>query len=163
TRRFGEGDLSHRVLLPSWTQHRHRPRHRKHPIDEFLLLGTAWNEMAERIERLVLRQRELPAHVAHGLRSPPAPIPVPLQLLPRPPGTDARVEEVVKDIEELDRLIDDVLTASRLDGPAFVPRRERVALAPLLDGLVARASHDPLTAEREVRIGAVAAEAIDAD
>src|SRR5262249_58364142 len=66
-------------------------------------------------------------------------------------------------IEELDGLIDDVLTASRLDGPAFVPRRERVALASLLDGLVARAGHDPLTAGREVRIDSVEAEAIDAD
>jgi signal transduction histidine kinase len=165
TRRFGAGDLSYRVLLPPWTK-RHRPRrpgHRPNPIDEFLLLGTAWNEMAERIERLVLGQRELLANVSHELRSPLARVRVALELLPRTPETATRIDEVVADIEELDRLIDDVLTASRLDAPSFAPRRERVALASLLDGLVVRAGHDPLTASREVRIGAVEAEAIDAD
>jgi signal transduction histidine kinase len=159
SRRLGAGDLSHRVLLPPYGPRRHRRR----PLDELLLLGVAWNEMAERIERLVRGQRELLANVSHELRSPLARIRVALELLPRTAETGARVDEVVADIEELDRLIDDVLTAARLDGPAFTPRREEVALRPLLDGLVARAGHDPLTAGRAVTVAAVEVESVTAD
>jgi len=166
SRRFGEGDLAHRVVLPHFPPRHARRRHRhprRHPMDELFLLGAAWNEMAERIERLVRGQRELLANVSHELRSPLARIRVALELLPRTPATAARVDEVVADIEELDRLIDDVLTASRLDGPAFTPRREEVAIGALFDGLVARADHDPLTAGREVRVGVVEAETVQAD
>src|SRR5262249_22462888 len=111
-RRFGAGDLSHRVQFapPRWARHRGRRRHG--PMDELLRVGETWNEMAERIERLVIGQRELLANVSHELRSPLARVRVALELLPRTPEAAKRIDEVVADIEELDRLIDDVLTAS---------------------------------------------------
>jgi signal transduction histidine kinase len=118
SRRFGAGELSYRVPDP-WPQLAHHRRHGHRPprrLDELTSLGTAWNEMADRIERLVGGQRELLANVSHELRSPLARLRVALELLPRDAATDARIAECVADIEELDRLIDDVLTASRLDG-----------------------------------------------
>src|SRR5439155_15706173 len=64
TRRFGGGELGYRVELPMHgRRHRHRP-------DELGELTRSWNDMAERIERLVRGQKELLANVSHELRSP---------------------------------------------------------------------------------------------
>jgi signal transduction histidine kinase len=152
SRRFGAGELSTRVRLPAWWRGRRRHRHRRGPFDELLELGETWNDMAARIEALVHGQRELLANVSHELRSPLARVRVALELLPRTPATEARFAEVVGDLEELDRLIGDVLTTARLEGGAAPLRREPVALGPLLEGLRARAEHDPATVGREVRV-----------
>src|SRR5262249_60171500 len=85
--------------------------------------------MAERIERLVRGQRELLANVSHELRSPLARVRVALELLPRTPETEARFADVVADLEELDRLIDDVLTTARLDSRTFPPLPDCLARA----------------------------------
>jgi len=160
SRRFGAGDLSTRVTLPPWWQRAvrwrrlHHPHRRRHGLDELVDLGEAWNDMAERIERLVRGQRELLANVSHELRSPLARVRVALELLPRTPETEARFADVVADLEELDRLIDDVLTATRLDTGTFPLHPDEVDVADLLDGVAARAAHDPLTSASEVRVEA---------
>src|SRR5262249_33651026 len=110
--------------------------------------------MAERIESLVRGQRELLANVSHELRSPLARVRVALELLPRTPETEARFADVVADLEELDRLIDDVLTAARLDSGTFPLHPDDVDVAYLLEGVAARAAHDPLTDGKEVRVEA---------
>src|SRR5262249_41969339 len=69
TRRFGGGDLAYRVPV------------RSRGDDELARLSRAWNEMAERIERLVVGQKELLANVSHELRSPLARIRVALELM----------------------------------------------------------------------------------
>src|SRR5262249_47262871 len=113
TRRFGGGDLAYRVPV------------RSRGDDELARLSRAWNEMAERIERLVVGQKELLANVSHELRSPLARIRVALELMrpsveggsPPPTGADAeaRLRDIESDLAELDRLIEDVLTTARLD------------------------------------------------
>ncbi len=152
SRRLGAGDLSYRVPMNLAAARARAGRlHRHGPLDELVALHTAWNDMAARIERLVGGQRELLANVSHELRSPLARLRVALELLPRDPAADERIAECIADIEELDRLIEDVLTASRLDGATLRVRREEVALASLFEGLVARAAHDPVTAGKAVR------------
>src|SRR5215831_17169476 len=162
SRRFGAGDLATRVEMPPWWQrhrelwlkHRHH-RHRHGGPLELFELTEAWNDMAGRIESLVRGQRELLANVSHELRSPLARVRVALDLLPRTPETERRFADVVADLEELDRLIDDVLTAARLEGGAMPLRRGDVDLVELLGSIRERAEHDPLVAGKTVEVRAV--------
>ena len=59
-------------------------------MDELGDLTRAFNDMAERVERLVHGQQELLANVSHELRSPLARIRVALALLPRDGDTEGR-------------------------------------------------------------------------
>ena len=146
-RRFGEGDLTARVTAPSGFWHRHR-RHR--PPDELEQLTVAFNEMAERIEMLVRGQKELLGNVSHELRSPLARIRVALELLPRDAKNAARLRDVEADLIELDRLIEDVLTATRLEASGLPAHLRAVDVEQLFAQLVARAEHDPATAGKVV-------------
>jgi two-component system OmpR family sensor kinase len=161
-RRFGAGDLGARVPVLSklwperWRHHarRHFHRHhhhRHHQVDEIEQLTRAFNEMAERIEQLVRGQKELLANVSHELRSPLARIRVALELLPRDDKSAARLRDVEGDLGELDRLIEDVLTASRLEATGLPTHLDRVTVSEIFAALVARAQVDPLTAGKEVR------------
>ena len=67
-RRLGGGDLAARVAPP--TPRRRWWHRRSTPADEIVQLTHAFNEMAERVERLVRGQKELLANVSHELRSP---------------------------------------------------------------------------------------------
>jgi two-component system, OmpR family, sensor kinase len=147
-RRFGAGDLSARVgVLPR--RHPHR-RHRPHAPDEIEQLTGAFNEMAERIQRLVSGQKELLANVSHELRSPLARMRVALELLPRNAGNQTRLQDVEADLIELDRLIEDVLTTSRLEASGLPMHIGTVDVRQLLEQLVTRAEHDPATTGKKV-------------
>jgi signal transduction histidine kinase len=173
TRRFGAGELSYRVAEPPpWLRRRVRLRRARHrggrPLDEVVELGRSWNEMAERIERLVRGQKELLASVSHDLRSPLARVRVALELLPRGEGAaaaeaEARLADIERDLAELDRMIDDVLTTSRLDGAPAPARVERVSIPGLLDELVARAANDPVVGGKELRIACAFRGEVDGD
>jgi signal transduction histidine kinase len=163
SRRLGAGELGYRIPIPV-RQGRPfgHPRHSHRPEEMEALLG-AWNDMADRVERLVRGQRELLANVSHELRSPMARMQVALALLPDDEATEARARDLRQDLAELDRLIEDVLTSSRLDATGLPVHVERVEIEALLSQLVERAGHDPATAACEVRLGAVDALELEAD
>jgi len=146
SRRLGGGDLSYRVQARSW--------HAPHRADELAALTQAWNEMAERVERLVRGQKELLANVSHELRSPLARIRVALELVPRDGETESRLRDIELDLAELERLIDDVLTASKLETAGLPTHIEPVEVEALLEQLRERAAHDPTTSGKDVRVQA---------
>jgi two-component system, OmpR family, sensor kinase len=158
-RRFGAGDLSARVT-PS---RQRRRRHREPPPDEIDQLTRAFDEMADRIERMVRGQKELLANVSHELRSPLARIRVALELLPRDGRNEARLADVEADLVELDHLIEDVLTAARLDASGLPTHLGPVDVGELLGQLAARAEHDPATAGKAVRVEGGAGLTVTAD
>jgi signal transduction histidine kinase len=105
-------------------------------------LALAFDTMAGRIERLVVHERELLANVSHELRTPLARIRVALALAEESDADAGAVRGQLRgigaDLAELERLIEDVLTAARLDvrGPASARpllRRESVLLGALLE------------------------------
>jgi two-component system, OmpR family, sensor kinase len=99
--RWGQGDLSTR--LP------------EHGADEVAMLSKRFNQAAERVENLLLSHKTLLANASHELRSPLARIRMGLELLGSDPAHARQRREMVRSIEELDQLIDEILLASRLD------------------------------------------------
>ncbi len=141
SRRFGAGELGHRIELVGMQR-----------ADELFALSVAWNEMAERIEKLVASQRELLANVSHELRSPLARMRVLLELLPKGEGEKERLQEVEGEIAELDRLVDDVLTSSRLDMGSLPLTKTPLHVQELLETLAAEASSLPSVAGKELSV-----------
>jgi signal transduction histidine kinase len=85
--------------------------------DEIGDLGRAFDEMGERIEGLLLTQKELLANVSHELRTPLARIRVALEIAGEgdPEAGRMSLSEIGVDLAELETLIDDILTTTRLE------------------------------------------------
>lgn len=143
-RRLGGGDLGYRVPLPTARSGRRRRPHRGD--DELTQLTRAFNDMAERVEHTVRSQRELLANVSHEFRSPLTRIRVALELLPRDATAAARLEDVRRDLTELEQLIEDVLTAARLEVTGLPMHLGEVRVRHLLEAIAERARRDPVTA-----------------
>jgi two-component system OmpR family sensor kinase len=101
-RAIGAGDLAARTGLDR--------------DDELGELGRAFDDMAARVQALLLAEKELMANVSHELRTPLARIRVALDLAGEGDADAGRVSmtEIATDLAELEALIDDVLTATRL-------------------------------------------------
>ncbi len=102
-RAFGAGDLAARSRLERG--------------DEIGELGRGFDEMADRIERLLVTEKELLANVAHELRTPLSRIGVALDLAGEGDSDAARasLSEIAVDVTELETIVDDILTAMRFE------------------------------------------------
>jgi two-component system OmpR family sensor kinase len=132
-RAFGQGDLAARV----------GPGRN----DEMGELGRAFDAMADRVSHLMSSQQELMANVSHELRTPLSRMQVAVDLV-----TDGKVEQIrdlfadiARDLSELERLLDDVMTVAKLDlsrsraaGPVVPLRVQRLSLETLLGDAVSR-------------------------
>jgi signal transduction histidine kinase len=80
-------------------------------------LAAAFDDMAARLERLVRGEKELLANVSHELRTPMARIRVALALAEEGDVVRARqaLAEIGEDLAELERLVDEIMAAARLD------------------------------------------------
>lgn len=81
-------------------------------------LGGAFNSMADHIQRLMFVQKEMIHAVSHELRTPVARIRFGVQMIEDCPDQEAmrkQVKGIDGDIQELDELIDEILTYARLE------------------------------------------------
>jgi two-component system OmpR family sensor kinase len=127
-------------------------------LTEYGQLARNFDEMADRIADLMRSQKELLANVSHELRTPLARIRLALDLADGGDPAAAResLRDIAGDLAELERLVEDVLTTSRLDlaqgraGETTPLRREPVEIPALLDRAASRmrAAHPG----REVRV-----------
>jgi len=96
-------------------------------------LGHSFNKMAEHIQRLISIQREMVRAVSHELRTPVARIRFGAQIIEDTVFDDPFVSKQLAgmdaDIQELDELIDEILTYARLEegGPILDFQRINVA------------------------------------
>lgn len=110
-RAFGEGDLGARARLER--------------TDELGEVGFAFDEMAGRIQGLLAAEKELLANVAHELRTPLARIRVALEIAAEgdAEAAHASLGEIAVDLAELETIVDDILTAARLEAAEGGARR----------------------------------------
>ena len=127
--RLGEGDLKARSGLRR--------------DDEIGALGRTLDEMADRLERLLAGQRELVANVSHELRTPLARMRVSLALAAEaePAAAGRHLRALEDDVAELESLVSDLLTTSRLDAAgALALQREPVDPRALFESALTRFS-----------------------
>ncbi len=128
--RIAQGDLSHRADVPG--------------KDEIAELGSSFNRMADNLERMIRGGRELTANISHELRSPLARIRIASELLGDRLETlnddviNSRLEDIGEDIEELDHLIGQIMTLSKLDIQQHPLKREIFDPGQLLRELLER-------------------------
>jgi two-component system OmpR family sensor kinase len=82
---------------------------------EMGVLADAFNDMAARIERQMADQRELLAAVSHELRTPLARMRVLTEILRDGSGDPKTLDQVDREVIELDALVGELLASSRLD------------------------------------------------
>lgn len=125
-RAFGGGDMSVRVD-PKLAKRR----------DAVGKLGHEFNEMAVRIENLLSSKERLMRDVSHELRTPLARIEVALTIAEDKYGQDSQkdyLSRIRTELHELDELIGQVLTLSRLEEASL--KKEKVKLHEWLDEIV---------------------------
>jgi signal transduction histidine kinase len=121
-RQFGSGDTNARAKL--------------HRDDELGDVGRAFDDMADRTAALISSQRQLMGDVSHELRTPLARIRVALELAVEDPGGAKEVlTDVGIDLDEIDQLIEDILTTARLDSESAI-KREPISVGELADRAV---------------------------
>ena len=105
TSRLSQGHLNARVGIEG--------------TDPVSRLGQSFNKMADHIQRLISVQREMVRAVSHELRTPVARIRFGVQIIEDSVGEDPFVAKQLvgmdSDIQELDELIDEILTYARLE------------------------------------------------
>jgi signal transduction histidine kinase len=87
--------------------------------DEVAVVAGAFNSAAARVEELLNSQKALLANASHELRSPLARLRLAVELWFAQPGAEMHAE-IVRNLAEIDQLVEEILLASRLDyaGPA---------------------------------------------
>ena len=109
--------------------------------DEVGRLARSFDEMADRIQAARRAEKELLANVSHELRTPLARIKVALELIDAPgEGVRRRLSAIGEEVDELDQLVADILTASRLDLAALPLRKVRTDVATLVEKARVRAA-----------------------
>ncbi len=101
-RRIGDGDLTARVELDP------------HHDGELGMLGSTINEMVGRIEKQLADQRELLAAVSHELRTPLGHLRLLVEMGREKPSKKT-IDEIEKEVLEIDALVGQLLATSRLD------------------------------------------------
>ena len=106
-------------------------------------LAAAFNGMAEHLQQLLAIQRELVRAVSHELRTPVARLRFGLEMVGDATTAQARrkyLEGMDSDIQDLDGLVDEMLTYARLEQGSPELNFQRVDLSALLDQVIGELS-----------------------
>ena len=123
--RFGKGHLSERTQLPG--------------SSNIGSLAHVFDTMAGDIEQLLNQQRDLLNAVSHELRTPLTRLDFGLALVlsdDLPAASRERLQGLVAHIRELDELVLELLSYSRLQNPACLPEQVEVSLDEFIDSIL---------------------------
>ncbi|HZN08484.1 MAG TPA: ATP-binding protein [Pyrinomonadaceae bacterium] len=143
TNQLAEGDLSARV-----TTNLAKRR------DEVGQLGRDFNVMAERLESMVKAQQRLLGDISHELRSPLARLGVALGLARQRSGPEANgaLDRIEREAENLNEMISQLLTLTRLESGTDGRRRSEVDLAELVREVSDDADFEARSLNRSVQV-----------
>lgn len=102
-------------------------------------LAQVFDKMAQDIEGLLNQQQELLNAVSHELRTPLSRLEFGMALVmadPLEPPTKRRLEQMLDHVRELDTLIDELLSYTRLQSPYQIPERQEVPMQAYLDSVL---------------------------
>ena len=128
--KIADGDLTHRARVKS--------------RDEIGEVGRAFNHMAAHLEQMIRAGRELTANISHELRSPLTRIRLAEELIREKldrgelQSVEPHLDDIREDIEELDRLVGQVLVLSKMDIHEAGLNLEAFDMAGLLGELLER-------------------------
>ncbi|WP_432211175.1 ATP-binding protein, partial [Acinetobacter variabilis] len=121
--------------------------------DEMATLASSYNNMSDHIQRLIEAQRELMRAVSHELRTPVARIRFAMEMMADEDDYDYRlqqVEQIDKDIEALNTLIDEIMTYAKLEQGMPSIEFEEIDLFEVLDQVAVET--DALKTGKEVEV-----------
>ncbi|MGK0444753.1 MAG: two-component system sensor histidine kinase RstB [Bermanella sp.] len=107
--------------------------------DAFGRLGDAFNRMASHIQRLMGVQKEMIRAVSHELRTPVARMRFGVQMLEDTTTDDytqKQLHEMDQDLQELDELVDEILTYARLEEGGPILEFKQANMLDLVDQIV---------------------------
>ena len=119
---FGQGDLSVRVKT-------NRP-------DEIGQLGRSFNQMAERLERLIVSERKLLGDISHELRSPLARLKFAVKLARTSPDSKTAIDRIEKDIDRIASLVSDIVEITFVEGDPALRGAETLPITEIVDEVV---------------------------
>jgi two-component system sensor histidine kinase CpxA len=122
--------------------------------DELGDLVRDFDGMADRIEALVARQRQLISDVSHELRSPLARLNVALDLARERKGDDPAFDQAEQDMALLDEMIGRLLTIAKLDTAAQQLPMTEVDVTELVSQIVHDANFELQSTEERVLLSA---------
>ena len=109
---FGKGNLSVRVDEPRQ--------------DEIGQLGRSFNQMADRLQNLIVSERRLLSDISHELRSPLARLKFAIKLARTSPDTKTSLDRIERDVDRITALVADIMEINFIEsGPAARPDRHR--------------------------------------
>jgi signal transduction histidine kinase len=119
---FGQGDLTVRV--------------RTSRADEIGQLGRSFNQMAERLERLIVSERRLLGDISHELRSPLARLKFAIKLARTSPDTGAALDRIERDVNRIASLVSDIVEITFVEGDPALRGAESVPIADIVREIV---------------------------
>jgi signal transduction histidine kinase len=136
--RFGRGDLSTRVGMQ-------RP-------DEIGALARSVDEMAERLQRLVVSERRLLQDISHELRSPLARLKFSIRLARTAEDSNAALDRVERDVNRVTALVSEIVDMTLIEGDVLARKTENVRLASVVQETVNDCSIEAESRDCTIRV-----------
>ncbi len=129
TKRITKSNLNERVVLPQ-------------NKDELYELSSGINQLLQRIESAIERERQFTSDASHELRTPLSTLKGTLEVLIRKPRERSEYEDKIKfSLTEIDRMtaiIEQLLLLARLDVKSISVDKQLVALPTIIDDILSR-------------------------
>lgn len=119
---FGQGNLSIRVKTKRQ--------------DEIGQLGRSFNQMADRLERLIVSERRLLGDISHELRSPLARLKFAVKLARTSPDSNAALDRIERDVDRITSLVADIVEITFIEGDPTVQDTGIVHAGEIIDEVV---------------------------
>lgn len=119
---FGKGNLSIRVDTDR--------------DDEIGQLGRSFNEMAERLERLITSERRLLSDISHELRSPLARLKFAMKLARTSPDPASALERIERDVNRIASLVADIVEINVVEDDSALQERREICIRDTINEVV---------------------------
>lgn len=126
-------DTSNRITKDNLTSRIPLPRNK----DELYVLSDTINELLERIEKTIEREKSFTSYASHEFRTPLAVLKGTLEVLIRKPRQQEEYEEkvkyCVKEIDRLNHLVDELLILTRYENQKQSLKLEEISIKQVID------------------------------